>query len=347
MNRIPSLDGLRAISILLVLVAHSRFSEGFPVKYADLARHGGVGVTVFFVISGFLITFLLLNEQEKTGRISLKQFYINRVLRILPVFLFYSLFIIVLKNFKLIGLFGDSLHYVFTFTVNFDHHINWYFLHFWSLSVEEQFYVFWPAILLLFNKHLKTVLIALIMYSCFARVIAYRFPAYAVISLSPFFNYSDAIFTGALGGAVFFKNPAICRHWVFRSYWLQMVALILIIAFVYFTGYGKLGKVALPFGNIIISASVLFLIFSYITPGNPLVFNFLNSRILVHIGILSYSIYIWQQFFFVGKFNGLWPTFPVNILVIYFVSLASYYLLERPFLRLRKQFSDNKIKVSI
>ncbi|MDP9046660.1 MAG: acyltransferase, partial [Bacteroidota bacterium] len=104
MKRLPSLDGFRAISIILVLIAHSRFSKGFPVKYGDLARHGAVGVTVFFVISGFLITYLLLAERSKVGHISLKRFYINRALRILPVFLLYTCVIICWNRYHYIGI---------------------------------------------------------------------------------------------------------------------------------------------------------------------------------------------------------------------------------------------------
>ena len=94
MKRIPSLDGFRAISIILVLICHSRFSQGFPSSLVDLAGNGEIGVDVFFVISGFLITTLLLNEEVNEGNINLQSFYIRRAFRILPVFILYTLFII-------------------------------------------------------------------------------------------------------------------------------------------------------------------------------------------------------------------------------------------------------------
>jgi peptidoglycan/LPS O-acetylase OafA/YrhL len=344
MRRIPSLDGFRAISIILVLIAHNRLAVGFPKQYVEIARHGVLGVTIFFVISGFLITYLLLTEDAKNGTISLKRFYINRSLRILPVFMLYMIFIIIWGNFESTGVARLDILHVFTFTGNFYMKHAWATAHFWSLSVEEQFYVFWPAMLILFRKHLKIVLAILISCSCIIRVVIYKFPAYSTILLSPFFSYSDAIFIGALGGILFFEKPAICEHWIFRSYPAQAVAVCLIPAFVYFSAYGKLGLIALPFGNAIISASILFLILSYITPSNPVIFKFLNCRVMVHIGILSYSIYIWQQFFFVGQLKVFWRIFPYNLLVIYLVSLASYYLWEKPFLNMKNGISANKLQ---
>jgi peptidoglycan/LPS O-acetylase OafA/YrhL len=88
--RIPSLDGLRALSISFVLLGHLAFTPGFPITrswWTDAYAH--YGVRIFFVISGYLITTLLVREREKTGAIDLKQFYIRRAYRILPAAYFY------------------------------------------------------------------------------------------------------------------------------------------------------------------------------------------------------------------------------------------------------------------
>jgi peptidoglycan/LPS O-acetylase OafA/YrhL len=344
LNRIPSLDGFRAISILLVLFCHSRLSPGFPVSLADYARQGEVGVTIFFVISGFLITNLLLVDESNTGNINIRAFYTRRVFRIVPVYILYLLFILLWQNVENMGLTNGNLIHVLTFTVNFDPHRNWFLGHFWSLSVEEQFYLFWPAFLILFRKHLKIVLIMLVAYSCVVRVIAYKFPGYNLITLSPFFVYSDSIFIGAFGGILYFENPDFFKHKFFGSYVSQFAALSLFLAFLYFSEHGKLALLSLPFGNSIISASALFLICAYVQPTDNLIFKLLNNRFVIHMGILSYSIYIWQEFFFIGRLNGIWRMFPYNIGVIYLVALASYYLVEKPFLKLKKRLSTNKLE---
>lgn len=341
------MDGFRAISILLILFCHSRLTGGFPQGLSDIARQAEVGVTIFFVISGFLITNLLLVEEAKNGSISIGSFYLRRVFRILPVYFLYTVFILLWRNMENVSVSPSNLLHVSTFTVNFDRQKDWFLGHFWSLSVEEQFYLFWPAILILRRKHLKIMLLFLVVYSCVARVIAYKFPAYAFVSLSPFFSFSDAIFIGAFGGIMFFENPDIFKHKIFGSYLAQLIALSLFLLFVYFTEHGILAPVSLPFGNAIISISVLFLISSYIVPSDKIIFKILNSRAFVHIGILSYSIYIWQEFFFVGEIKAFWRIFPYNILVIYCVSLASYHLWEKPFLKLKKQFSTTGLQPEV
>jgi peptidoglycan/LPS O-acetylase OafA/YrhL len=325
------------------LFCHSRLSGIYSAAVTDIAQQAEVGVTVFFVISGFLITNLLLSEEAKTGSISVRDFYIRRVFRIIPVYALYLVFILLWRNIEHFGLTHSNLIHVLTFTVNFDINKDWFLGHFWSLSVEEQFYLFWPAMLIFFRRHLKPALIILIAYSCLARVIGHKFPDYRVISLSPFFVYSDAIFIGAFGGILFFENPAFFSHKIFRSYPAQLAALVLGLTFVYCTTHGKLAFISLPFGNVIISASILFLIGACIVPSHKTAFKILNNRVMVHIGILSYSIYIWQEFFFVGEIKGFWRTFPYNILVIYVVSLASYFLWEKPFLKLKKRFSRQEL----
>jgi peptidoglycan/LPS O-acetylase OafA/YrhL len=143
---------------------------------------------------------------------------------------------------------------------------------------------------------------------------------------------------GAYGAILLAENPAIIKLKAFQSHLLQLAALAIISVFVYFSDYGKMAKLALPLGNLLISISILFLILCYIKPSNSYIYKFLNSKIMIHIGVLSYSLYVWQEFFTGGVINSLWRPFPYNLIMIYCVSLASYYLLEQPILKLKKPF---------
>jgi peptidoglycan/LPS O-acetylase OafA/YrhL len=141
MRRIDSLDGLRALAVLLVFVGHVD-QRGLPGGY--------VGVEVFFVISGYLITALLLHEQRRTGAISLRHFYVRRMLRLWPALL---LFVVVVAPISALDHIGEpaadgtaALLYLTDFWANASEHFS-LLLHTWSLAVEEQFYLVWPAVL--------------------------------------------------------------------------------------------------------------------------------------------------------------------------------------------------------
>jgi peptidoglycan/LPS O-acetylase OafA/YrhL len=146
-SRVPSLDGLRALSILLVCVAHFSYTAGFPIRHDWwTVVYAHYGVRVFFVISGFLITSLLIREREKTGTINLKQFYIRRAYRILPAAYFYLVVITVVSHQSLAY---KDLFIAYTYLTSYSLHQPWVLIHLWSLSVEEQFYLVWPAAMLL------------------------------------------------------------------------------------------------------------------------------------------------------------------------------------------------------
>src|SRR5215831_9629535 len=150
-DRIPSLDGLRAISIAFVFVGHLAGTRGFPVPAAagNAVNIAELGVHVFFVISGYLITRLLLQETASSGRIDLGNFYLRRTLRIFPPY--YALLAALLAA-DLLGAVALHRHDILramTYTTNYDEGRSWYVGHTWSLSVEEQFYLLWPAVVLL------------------------------------------------------------------------------------------------------------------------------------------------------------------------------------------------------
>src|ERR1051326_4168606 len=136
---IPGLDGLRGLSIALVFAGHLGGGRGFLP--ADVMRHFGdlanLGVRVFFVISGFLITGLLIRETEAKGRISLGEFYYRRTFRILPAFYTFLAAAAIAQALGVISLKSGALVHAATFTTHYHHDRAWWLGHIWSLSVEE------------------------------------------------------------------------------------------------------------------------------------------------------------------------------------------------------------------
>jgi peptidoglycan/LPS O-acetylase OafA/YrhL len=153
-RRISSLDGLRAVAILCVLFAHSYFSWGAQLNLSPFLLKvweslGGYGVGLFFALSGFLITRLLIAERERIGRVDLRSFYLRRTLRIIPAFVLYISVVWFLQSQNLYQIDRTSL-LVGTFFVK-NYRLNgagdWPVVHLWSLSIEEQFYLVWPAVI--------------------------------------------------------------------------------------------------------------------------------------------------------------------------------------------------------
>ena len=151
LNRIPCLDGLRALSIFLVLALHTlqRFSITHHVNLGWYVLFNGAdGGSIFFKISGFLITSLLLGEHRKRGSISLRGFYLRRSVRILPpLYLYIGVVVLLGLAGKLVLTQKDLLSALFFFHNFSSTNLMWSLEHLWSISVEEQFYIFWPFLL--------------------------------------------------------------------------------------------------------------------------------------------------------------------------------------------------------
>ena len=153
-QRILSLDGLRAIAISLVLIGHLSGTRDFPLpkSVGDFFSLAEVGVIVFFVISGYLITTLLLQELNATAHVNLLKFYFRRTLRIFPPYYTLIFTLLLLRLLGAITLSNHDLFLTLTYTSNYFARESWYVGHTWSLAVEEQFYLLWPAALLWLGK---------------------------------------------------------------------------------------------------------------------------------------------------------------------------------------------------
>lgn len=336
---LPGLDGLRAISIIFVLLGHALIGNQW-VNYLP----GGIGVDIFFVISGFLITTLLLKEKIKNGKVSLKKFYVRRILRIFPVAYLY-LFCLVILNYIFVLHTTLQMYLVAGFYLaNFPIQpgLNWQTSHFWSLAVEEQFYLIFPFILIKStNKYLLLVLIILIALPFIVIVGPLSMEAFSPNLLGKFilsFTYllgkgTSSILIGSITSILIFKK--IIKVNSKQPYFLSLIVFAIAIG--------------LHVPNVLNWNALIYFfpaLISYVIVLNLQTNNFfsliLNNRIFVKVGILSYSIYIWQQLF---TFNQPWKeylNFPCSILlnfaILFLVSYVSYTFFERKFLNLKRNF---------
>jgi peptidoglycan/LPS O-acetylase OafA/YrhL len=348
MEKLPSLNGLRAISIVIVILFHlTRFN--FYLDQDAILRipifNGRFGVNIFFLISGFLITSLLLREEENTGTISVSNFYSRRVLRIFPAYLFLLVFYFVLQQIGLIVVPGEAWLTALTYTKYLNYHTDFYTSHAWSLSIEENFYLFWPAIFLLKDKFRKGFSFFLILMAPVIRLFVFFHPVKWIDEQS-LFTRIDSIATGCL--FALYRESIIVRlkaHWD-EMFYASIVGLCilpwilylvdgtyLVLLFVFF------GVLTGTFANILIGIIMMYSIYG--PRGNW--YKVLNSKVMNYIGILSYSLYLWQQFY-VFKRNWWISHFPQNVLLIFLTAMFSYYVIEGPFLRLKTRFSLNRRK---
>ncbi len=330
-RRIPSLDGLRAISVLFVIISHVLGTKNFPITRDQLDDHlgelGNFGVRIFFVISGFLITGLLLDEKKDTGRVSLRAFYLRRFFRIFPAAYAFIAVLFVLDRVNLIHLFHGDLLASLTYTVNFHQPQSGWIIHLWSLSVEEQFYLSWPAILVIAGAGgARWVAVAQIIAAPILRfVIWFHFPERR--HFQGFETQMDSIATGCL--------LALCRPWlvgskpylaVLRSRWFYAIPLgvcaMSIAAQHSFEAYMAHDSV--------MNVGIAVCVHRFVTYPDDAGGRLLNWRPMIYIGTLSYSIYLWQALYFAHDSSSLIESFPFNVILALATGLVSFYAIEQP-----------------
>jgi len=298
---------------------------------------GNLGVRVFFIISGYLITTLLIREYKSTGTISLAKFYFNRTFRIFPAFYAFVAVIIVTSHLGFIQLCdGDLLHAV-TYTTNYHYHRAWELGHIWSLAVEEQFYLLWPAILLCFGLHGGFIASgAYLLIGPAVRVVTWHFfPEYREGIGETFQSVADIIFLGCFYA---FIREALHRNSRYLRWQKQAVtAGILVVGILALNNMRDFVSIFYPIGETVLNLSIALLIDWCFLNSDGVVGRTLNSRPLVAIGILSYSLYLWQQLFLNETAASALTFFPTNIVLALLCGTASYFLVEQPCLRLREK----------
>jgi len=326
---IPTLDGWRAVAISLVVVSH-----GLEDTVPRAAKLGALGVDLFFALSGYLICTLLLSELHQTGRISLSAFYKRRFFRILPAALAYLLLIAALGAAGIIVLKKGELLTAF-YAANYFHTRSWFTSHFWSLSVEEHFYLFWPAILA-FARPKKAQFIALAMI---VALVFYR-PWAEVHSGAGAYQHTDMRLD-------VFLVPCLLAMLLQQASWRARFASVLrpwvcVLMFAVVVGLAALAAAQPAYANVqklLQSAILPMLIVSTVLRPSALG-DLLELPALRWIGRVSYSLYLWQQLFLFHERPG--PNFLVRLPLIIAFAAASYYLIERPMIHLGSRLGRPK-----
>jgi peptidoglycan/LPS O-acetylase OafA/YrhL len=296
--------------------------------------NGTLGVTVFFVISGFLITHLLVKEEDDTGRINFGRFYLRRAFRIFPAFYVYIGFIAILWVTGILVQDGRSFLAAATYVWNYyPKAYGWYIAHVWSLCVEEQFYLLWPACVLLFgSKKALKIALGVIALAPLSRVITYyAAPQLRAHESMMLHTRIDTLLFGCVL-AILWKNERFQRKLRLLFHPVIAIATTLLLVFgsaLLWQSYS--GAYGLTLGMTLDAALIAFLIAYLVQNPQTYAGRVLNSRVLRHVGVISYSLYLWQQFF-LGPWLG---RFPLNILLAVLAAELSFWIVERPTLRLR------------
>lgn len=353
---VPALDGLRAISILLVIGHHS------PVRHFFPFNHGWVGVDVFFVLSGYLITTLLLRERNRNGKIDLKQFYWRRFLRIVPAFWVWILIIYLSK--------AEPPEYLL-FLILYVSNLAMAFGYMssegpgavtWSLSVEEQFYLCWPPLIKILSppRILWAALWAILAFTLWRIIlIQIGINGFPRLYARPD-GRMDVILWGCAAALIEDQSWFGTLKPMIRAARHFLLAALVLFGFASFRlselGGGYTGQLGFMI-NAVVTAGIILWIRSC---PKALATRILGVPLMSGLGKLSYSMYLWHYvvpgWFFSNLATMALDTLPPSVTaanprwlywgagailwmgLIIVPSLISYFLIERPFLRLKARF---------
>lgn len=339
----PCLDGMRAIAVLLVMLHHSR---------APLSAGGFIGVDIFFVLSGFLITGLLLTEHSRTGTIHFTQFYMRRALRLLP-----ALFLLLALMLILSPLFGGFrttaidaaivVGYIANWTKAFGFERPVFLSHCWSLSIEEQFYILWPALFLFFNSLLRTrralllAIVALTALSGIVRTWLYLSGHPPVRQYAGLDTRADALLVGcalAVALAVYGlpRRDSKAGKTVLVGTLIAIPCLAAIVKFALWRSawMQTFGFTLIPLLTAVVVAYLM---------ANPLsvLTRTLEYAPLVWAGKISYGLYLfhWPIIRYMNNAGfSRWTVMAIAIPATFLIAGLSYKYIEAPALKLKERF---------
>jgi peptidoglycan/LPS O-acetylase OafA/YrhL len=354
---LPALDGLRAISVALVVVSHSGLQEVVP---------GLLGVLIFFAISGFLITRQMIAEIERTGTLNLPGFYLRRVLRLAPALLAYiALFAAVLT---VLGSDITAMHILsgIFYVANYYEIFRGFPPHshipiIWSLSVEEHFYIVFPFLTIAFRRDLRRILPLLVLLV--VAVLGWRFYLFGHCGAAGDWLAEglcgrtrhvrihgtdilfDSILYGCITALILHYHSGFAGRWVIRRGAIAAAAVVLLATLAYrepmFRDTARFSLQAIAIN--VLLANALF------NPALERLRRFLSQPLMLQVGRMSYSLYL----FHFGVANTLYALLNTErslsnpgAVVVFFaasalLAMASYLLIEQPMVRLRKRFGSH------
>ncbi len=351
-QHLPVLDGMRGTAILLVILVHL-------FRYYKWVSFGWMGVDLFFVLSGFLITGILVDTRANSGYY--KNFLIRRVLRIFP--LYYFFLIVFFIGFPLRSLHNQVEHYAYLGSNQlwFWAYIqNWLFVtdknypeiniisHFWSLAIEEQFYIVWPVVVyFLSGRSLKVACTLLIIGSLIFRTYLYFQQASWIVIYESTFTRLDGLAIGALLAILIREENGrqLLEKWI---PWVLILSTTIVLSIIIFTGNYYINNPMLQtVGYTLIDffcGGLLVILVSSSPIG--IIKTIFSNRILVFLGKYSYGLYVYHKpvYYFVETHFTQWISSRelisfMGIILSIILAVISYRVLEAPFLRLKDKLS--------
>ena len=345
----PEIDGLRAIAVVAVILYHAKITifDSQPFK------GGFIGVDIFFVISGYLITSIILKELITTGSFSFKHFYERRVRRLLPALLVVMLvslpfaWMYLLPNSfvdfskSILYSLGFSSNYYFHYSgqqYNADNGLFKPFLHTWSLSVEEQFYIFFPLIVLLTFKYFRKYLINILVFGFLISLGLADWSSKNYQSISFYFLHTRL--WELLAGSILAYYETIKdyrnKKKRYSLFYPKVGFTLIILNIIFFKDYFNHPS----FYTLISIIGVCLII--WFSNKEEFITKMLSTKLLVGIGLISYSLYLWHYpifaFFRINDFSKNFENLFYTGLVLLVLSITSYLFIEKPFRDKQKKF---------
>lgn len=351
----PELDGLRGVAIIMVMAFHAE---------VPWAMGGFIGVDIFFVLSGFLITSLIVAEFDASGSVGLKNFYMRRALRLLPALLG---LIIVLCLLSLLLLPPDlsarnlvdsliALFYLTNWARAFSMHAPTLLGHTWSLSIEEQFYIIWPVTLLMMLRHVRSrwLIVHIILVIAAASWGIRLYLHWNGASLERLYNgldtRADALMIGCAIGVAYASG---CMERTARIRLGPRILSVLAatsavgLCWIFVVASWR-APVMYEFGFTAIAGLAAVVIIDAVVGDTGVMRRILVTKLLVWIGSISYGLYLWHypvyRMLFWLKFDGL-SVACIGTIGSFGLAILSYKIIEAPFLKLKRKFELSPVEV--